>query len=81
MVREVKMGYNFLNATITYSLWEIVLTKTTLPYNYGKYRIFNPIFWYKFGLKHVIKLILIKSTPSNLFIFSFKIKIQLWKYD
>jgi hypothetical protein len=40
--------------------------------NGGKYRIFNPIFWYKFGLKHGIKLILIKKIHSDLFISSFK---------
>jgi len=42
---------------------------------FGKYKIHNPIFCSKFGLKHVIKLIIIKYVHSNLLIFSFKIKI------
>ncbi len=43
-------------------------------------KIFNIIFWSKFGLKRVIKLILIKFTHLYLFIYNFKIKIQWWKY-
>jgi hypothetical protein len=39
-------------------------------------KIFNIIFWSKFGLKRVIKLILIKFTHLYLFIYNFKIKIQ-----
>lgn len=48
--------------------------------NIGKYKK-NPIFWFWFGLKHIMKLILIKYTHLIILISKFKTLIQLWKCE
>jgi hypothetical protein len=46
-----------------------------IPHDGDKYKKINPIFWSKYGLKHIIKVITIKFSHFDLFISSFRIKI------
>jgi hypothetical protein len=65
-------NYNILNSNLNLALgWS----------PHGKYKNFTLIFWSNFWLKHIIKLILIKSIHLNLLISSFRIKIESWKYE